>query len=228
MTLSIVARCEQTGQLGASAGTAVPGVGKLLAWPLSRIGAVATQGWVNPYLGVDALAMLGTGHPAGSALQAVTSLDDDRDLRQVGIVDATGRAAAWTGAQCQSYAGDFQGEGWTVQGNLLETIGALEAAAEAFVADPDSDLIDRLLDALEAGEAAGADSRGARSATALVVATEHYPLWDIRVDDHDQPLEELRRMQALFAEEVLPHVLALPTRENLAGRLTIQERTGLV
>ena len=228
MTLSIVAHCERTGQLGVAAVTGLPGVGKLLSWADARVGALATQGWVNPYLGIDGLAMLSTGHTAAGALQAVTQLDGDRELRQVGIVDGRGRAAAWTGGRCATYAGDVQGDGWTVQGNLLEALGALEACGEAFTARPDDDLVDRLMAALEAGEAAGGDRRGARSATVLVVATEHYPLWDIRVDDHDDPLAELRRMQHLFAEKVLPHVLALPTREKLSGTLSFDEPTGLV
>jgi uncharacterized Ntn-hydrolase superfamily protein len=228
MTLSIAARCERTGELGVAAVTALPGVGKLLSWAHAGVGAIATQGWVNPYLGIDGLAMLNTGHTAAGALQAVTQLDGDRELRQVGIVDASGRAAAWTGGQCETYAGDVQGEGWTVQGNLLDAIGGLEACGEAFVADPDDDLVHRLIAALKAGEEAGGDRRGARSATVLVVATEHYPLWDIRVDDHDEPLEELVRMQELFAERVLPHVLALPTREKLSGGLSSDRPTGLV
>jgi uncharacterized Ntn-hydrolase superfamily protein len=228
MTFSIVARCEHTGELGVGAVTGMPGVGKLLTWARPGVGAVATQGWINPYLAIDALAMLGTGHTAAKALHAVTALDDDRELRQAGVVDAGGRAAAWTGAALEPVTGDVQGDGWTVQGNLLEAAAVLEACAEAFESSAGQELVDRLIAALEAGQRAGGDRRGAHSATVYVVATEHYPLWDIRIDDADDPLIELRRMQQRFAEQLIPHIRALPTRRNLKGSLAPGERTGLV
>jgi uncharacterized Ntn-hydrolase superfamily protein len=227
VTFSIVARCPDSGQLGVAAVTATPGVGKLLTWAEADVGAVASQAWINPYLGIDALAMLGNGHTAERALRAVIGLDDDRAVRQVGIVDSTGRTAVHTGDRCEAFAGEVQGDGFTVQGNLLESATTLTVCAEAFAASAGEALIDRLLVALEAGEAAGGDKRGARSATAYVVATEQYPLWDIRVDDHDHPLEEVRRLQEVFAEELLPQIRSLPTRENLHGSLDTSSHVGL-
>ncbi|HVM15315.1 MAG TPA: DUF1028 domain-containing protein [Egibacteraceae bacterium] len=115
---------------GVAAVTGTPGVGTLLAWALRRVGAIATQGWVNPYLGVDGLDLLENGHPAQKALEAVIAMDDGRDLRQLGMVDAKGRTAVWTGQDCEQWAGHRTGEGWTVQGNMLSTAETVEACAE--------------------------------------------------------------------------------------------------
>jgi uncharacterized Ntn-hydrolase superfamily protein len=227
VTFSIVARCPDSGQLGVAAVTATPGVGKLLTWAEADVGAVASQAWINPYLGIDALAMLRNGHTADRALHAVVGLDEDRAVRQVGIVDATGRSAVHTGDRCEAFAGEIQGDGFTVQGNLLESATTLTVCAEEFAARAGEELVDRLLAAIEAGERAGGDKRGARSATVYVVATEQYPLWDIRVDDHAQPLEEVRRLQRVFAEELMPQIRSLPTRANLHGSLDADSHAGL-
>jgi uncharacterized Ntn-hydrolase superfamily protein len=228
MTFSIVARCPDTGQIGVGAVTASPGVGKLLAWASAGVGAVATQSWVNPHLGIDGLALLSSGHPADRALRGVLALDEDRDLRQVAIVDGSGGTAAWTGAACEDVAGDLQGNGWSVQGNVLETGGTLDACATTFDATTGKPLVERLIAALEAGETAGGDRRGARSANLYIVDREHYPLWDVRVDDHVSPLEELVRLQQLFADELLPQLRELPTRTDLARELSRDARTGLL
>jgi uncharacterized Ntn-hydrolase superfamily protein len=227
VTFSIVARCPRTDQLGVAAVTGTPGVGKLLTWARARVGAVATQSWINPYLGVDALSMLGNGHTAEAALQAVVSLDDDAALRQVGVVDAHGRSAAHTGDECAAWAGHRLGDGWAVQGNLLTGPETLDACIDAFLAQEQEDLVLRLVEGLRAGEAAGGDRRGSRSATAYVVASEHYPLWDLRADDHPHPIDELCRLHEVLGEELLPQVLKLPTRKNLVGRLTSDTHDGL-
>lgn len=228
MTFSISARCPQTGKFGVAAVTGTPGVGKLLTWARRRTGAVATQSWINPYLGVDALALMTHGHPAEKVLEAVIAMDDGRDLRQVGIVDRSGLTAAWTGKDCASWAGHRRGDGWVAAGNLLEGEHTLDAVADAFDGGGDGELVDRLVHALEAGESAGGDTRGARSATVYVVDTEEYPLWDVRVDDHDEPLAELRRIKDLFATELIPQIRKLPTREDVLGDLTTDSDEGLV
>lgn len=228
MTFSVVALCPRTGQLGVAAVTGMPGVGKLLSWALRRVGAVATQSWVNPYLGVDALDLLENGHPARKALDAVIAMDDGRDQRQVGIVDAKGRTATWTGSACEAWAGHLEGDGWSVQGNLLHSGETLQACAEVLRASTDLDLVERLVRTLEAGQSAGGDRRGARSATVYVVASEQFPLWDMRIDDDPEPLEALRRLQHAFAEELLPQILKLPTREDTLGKLSIEAREGLL
>lgn len=176
MTFSTVALCPRTGQLGVGAVTGTPGVGHLLTWALRRVGAIATQAWVNPYLGIDGIDLLGNGHPAGKALEAVLAMDDGRDLRQVGIVDAKGRSAAWTGKHCEEWSGHRTGEGWSVQGNMLVTGDTVDACAEVVAGRSDLDLDERLIRSLEAGQAAGGDTRGSRSASVYVVHTEQFPL----------------------------------------------------
>ena len=228
MTFSVVARCSETAQFGVGAVTGTPGVGTLLTWARRRTGAVATQSWINPYLGIDALALLGHGHPAQKARDAVVAMDDGRALRQLAIVDRNGRTAVWTGSKCSPWAGDRVGEGWVAIGNLLAGAATLEACAQALDDHADDPLVERLMDALEAGEAAGGDVRGARSATVYVVDSEEYPLWDVRVDDHDRPLEELRRVKDLFATELIPQIRKLPTREDVLGQLTSESEEGLV
>lgn len=228
MTFSAVALCPRTQQLGVGAVTGTPGVGQLLTWALRRVGAIATQAWVNPYLGVDGLDLLANGHPAAKTLDAVMAMDDGRDLRQVGIVDAKGRSAAWTGKDCEPWAGHRTDDGWAVQGNLLVTGETVDACARVVAERTDLDLVERLLQALEAGQAAGGDKRGSRSATVYIVDSEQFPLWDLRIDDDENPLLALRRLQKAFAEELLPQIRALPTREDTLGGLTPTERTGLL
>jgi uncharacterized Ntn-hydrolase superfamily protein len=228
MTFSIVARCDRTGHLGVAAVTGTPGVGQLLTWAQADVGAIATQGWINPYLGIDGLDLLGNGHEASRALHAVVMLDDDRELRQAAAVDVQGRSAAFTGKSCASWAGHQHEKGWSVQGNLLEGGETLEACARAYVDSDGHDLEERLMRALEAGEEAGGDRRGACSATVLVVATELYPLWDLRVDDHHDPLPELRRLSQRLGETLLPQILKLPTRRDVHGQLRVDSDVGLV
>lgn len=228
MTFSVVCRCARSGQLGVGAVTGTPGVGKLLTWAMRGVGAVATQSWVNPYLGVDGLDLLDNGHPAQKALDAVITMDDGRDQRQLGMVDAHGRTAVWTGQECEDWSGHLTGAGWTVQGNMLVGGGTVEACAEVVRTRADLDLVERLLQALEAGEAAGGDKRGSRSATVYIVHTEQFPLWDMRIDDDPQPLAALRRLHRSFAEELLPQIRKLPTREDTLSRLPASQRRGLL
>lgn len=228
MTLSIVARCADTGMLGIAAMTGTPGVGKLLAWAEADVGAVATQGWVNPYLGVDGLALLRTGHRADRTLRAITLLDDDRELRQVGVVDRHGGTAVHTGAECSPTAGHRTGDGYTVQGNLLESERSLDAAETGLADSAGHPLVERLIIALEAAAEVGGDRRGHRSASAFVVDTEQYPLWDVRVDDHPDPLPELRRLVDAFERTLLPQIRKLPTRQDPHGELETGTQDGLL
>jgi uncharacterized Ntn-hydrolase superfamily protein len=227
MTFSIVARCAGSGQLGVASTTGTPGVGKYLTWARRSVGAIATQAWVNPYLGIDGLSLLEHGHPAAKVRDAVVAMDDDRALRQVAIVDAEGGVATWTGEECSGEVGERTGPGFAVVGNLLESLDTLDACADRFAATEGEELVERLIRALEAGEEAGGDRRGARSATAYVVATEEYPLWDIRVDDDDEPLVALRQVQRVFAEELLPQIQRLPTRVDTRGGLRSDDPSGL-
>ncbi len=213
VTFSIVARCRRTGQLGVAAATELPAVGKLLAYAAPGAGAVATQGTVNPYLGIDGVRMLAGGRAAaGEALREVLARDPAPGRRQLAMVDRAGRVAQWTGAGCGGWAGERRGDGFAAQGNLLAGPQVLQAAMGRMAAMGERPLVERLLAALEAGEAAGGDRRGTRSAAVLVVGTEEYPLWDARVDEHPRPLEELRRLLDVFRRDLVPLVGRMPRR----------------
>lgn len=219
MTLSIAARCPRTGHFGVGALTAMLGVGKLVTHAKPGVGAVATQAFMNPYLGFDGLREMESGASAEDALDALLRADPDREKRQVGAVDRQACAHAFTGSDVQSWGGHLTGDGFAVQGNRLVGPDAVDATAQAFKAT-DDDLAERLLLALEAGEATGADTDGTRSATIYVMGHEEYPLWDLRVDRAGKALAELRRMLEHFREELLPVVERLPTRANPRGGFT--------
>lgn len=142
--------------------------------------------------------------------------------RQFAVLDMAGRAVAFTGTDCPDWAGHREAEGFSVQGNRLAGPRVVDAAAESLqhtAEQEELDLAARLVAALEASEAAGGDVKGEESATIYVVDTEDYPLWDIRVDLHDDPVAELRRLHDVFRERLLDKILAMPTRRHPAGTL---------
>ncbi|MFN4295602.1 MAG: DUF1028 domain-containing protein [Brevundimonas sp.] len=217
MTFSLVARCARTGQFGVAAVTGVPAVGKLLTHAAAGVGAVATQARVNPYLGIDGLNLLRQGLPAGAVRGALLTTDPAIRFRQFAVIDREGRTATFTGESCLAWSGALQGDGLSVQGNRLAGPHVLTRAAVRFEAMPDEPLADRLLEALAEGVAAGGDAKGEVSATVYVMDTEDYPLWDIRVDDHPEPIRELRRLHDVFRDKVVPEIKTMPTRDNPAG-----------
>lgn len=217
MTFSLVARCQKTGQFGVAAATAMPAVGKLLTHAFTGVGAVATQARLNPYLGIDGLDLLRQGMTAGEVVERLKQQDPRHDLRQFAVVDPAGGCGAWTGSGCPGWAGHHLDDGFSVQGNRLAGPEVLRAAAETFKALFDQPLDKRLVEALAAGDAAGGDTKGERSATIYVVDTEEYPLWDIRVDEHARPVEELRRLHSVFSQDLVPEIRRMPTRANPAG-----------
>lgn len=214
MTFSIVARCPRTGMLGAAVATAVPAVGSMCPFVRAGVGAVSTQSWVNPYLAIDALDLMARGASGPEALRTVLAADAGRELRQIGIVDAQGRSAAWSGTECTDWVGAIEGRGFAVQGNMLTGAAVIEAMAAAFEDTAGADLAERLMRALEAGDAAGGDKRGRQSAALTVHHVEAYPLVDVRVDDHPRPVQELRRVLGIFTLQTLPFVQGMPTRAN--------------
>lgn len=218
MTFSIVARCPRSGQFGVAAATAMPAVGKLLSHAAAGAGAVATQALVNPYLGLDGLALLRQGLSAKEVLERLKATDPCMELRQCALIDAQGDSLCWTGDKCLPWAGSLSGEQFSVQGNRLVGPQVLDAVAEAFRHADKRPLIERLNEALAAGDRCGGDRHGESSAVIYVVDQEAYPLWDIRVDHHLDPVAELRRLHDVFAREVLPEILAMPTRDNPAGK----------
>ena len=202
MTYSIVGRDEKTGELGVAVQSRAFGVG-ICAWARPGIGAVATQSFTEKSYGPKGLDLLAGGAAPVDALAELVAADDQRDLRQVAFLAADGRTAAHTGAACIPDCGHTARAGVSAQGNMLASAAVWNAAADAFES-ADGTLAERLLDALDAAEAAGGDLRG-REAAALVVVSgdaEEEPwtrVFDLRVDNHPDPLRELRRLHLMAA-----------------------------
>jgi len=216
-TFSIAARCPRTGMLGVAVSTAVPAVGGLCPHVRSGIGAVATQAWVNPYLGFGSIAALADGADAARALEQVLALDKSTDVRQVGVVDAKGRSAAWSGEKCTSWYGHRTGSGYAIQGNMLTGPEVITAMETAFLGSEAAELAERLLLVLEAAQAVGGDKRGKQSAALLVHHVEDYPWVDLRVDEHRYPVAELRRIWCIYLQQVRPFLDGMPKRGRAAG-----------
>lgn len=215
MTFSIVARCSRTGEVGVAAATAVQAVGKLACHAVPGVGAVASQARTNPYLAYDGLRLLERGVPPEEALRRVLAADSRPGARQVGMVDAQGRTAAWTGEEAIAWAGHLAGRDCCVQGNRLAGPAVLERALASMEETGHLDLSERLTLALLRGDEAGGDLHGERSVNVLVFGAEEYALCDIRIDDHPSPMQELRRLYRVYREKILPNVLTLPRRADI-------------
>src|SRR5438067_10566260 len=202
-TYSIAACDLEARQWGVAVQSKFLAVGSVVPWAGPDVGAVATQAYANPSYGPDGLALLRDGLSASEVVERLTSEDDGRDQRQLGVVDAHGAGAAWTGRRCNDWAGHRTGRGYTAQGNILVGEETVAALATAFEANAQLPLARRLIECLEAAQAAGGDRRGQQSAALLVVqrnggyAGLSDVLVDLRVDDHERPVQELRRICAL-------------------------------
>jgi uncharacterized Ntn-hydrolase superfamily protein len=194
-TFSIAARDPESGDFGVAVATARPAVGALVPW-VSRRAALATQARVNTDLGRQGLALAEAGVPLATALTGLLAADPDREIRQLHGVDEHA-AFAHTGLQCVEWCGHVVGDGFTVAGNMLAGEGVVKAMAEAFAAGAGQELSARLVAALEAGQAAGGDKRGKQSAALLVVAARPTGYHNLRVDDHADPVAELRRVHEI-------------------------------
>lgn len=201
-TYSIVARDPATGDFGVAVQSHWFQVGPSVPWAEAGVGAVATQSFVKIEYGPKGLELMRQGKSAQEALDQLLAQDPQKDVRQVAMVDAQGRAAAWTGPKCIAAAGNHVGSGYSVQANLMDKPTVWPAMAKAFEAAK-GDLADRLLAALEAAEAEGGDIRGRQSAALIVVKARstgepwNDRLVDLRVDDNPAPLVELRRLLGL-------------------------------
>ncbi len=201
-TFSIVARDPATGEMGVAVQSHWFSVGSNVTWAEAGVGAVATQSFVDPSYGRNGLELMGGGASAEEALKSLLAKDEGRDVRQVAMVDARGRVAAHTGAKCIEAAGDHTGANYSVQANLMSNARVWPAMARAFESAK-GDLAERMLAALDAGQAAGGDIRGRQSAAIIVVkAVSTGKPWadrifDLRVDDSPEPLKELRRLVRL-------------------------------
>ena len=202
-TYSICACDLDAGQWGVATQSKFLAVGSVVPWAAPHVGAIATQSYANPRYGPDGLELLREGLSAEEVVERLTAADGDRAQRQLGVVDGEGRAATFTGDECHAWAGGRTGSGYAAQGNILVSGATVDALAETFEATGGRPLAERLLDCLDAAEAAGGDSRGRQSAALLVVerdagyASLSDTLVDLRVDDHPDPLVELRRIHRL-------------------------------
>jgi uncharacterized Ntn-hydrolase superfamily protein len=202
-TYSICAFDPAAEQWGVATQSKFLAVGSVVPWAAAGVGAIATQSYANPRYGPEGLELLRAGRAADEVVERLTSADEESALRQLGVVDSSGRAASFTGAGCHAWAGGRTGTGYAAQGNILVSAETVDALAETFAATGGKPLAERLLDCLDAAQAAGGDSRGQQSAALLVVeAGGGYAglsdvLVDLRVDDHAEPLAELRRLYEL-------------------------------
>lgn len=218
MTWSIVARDAQTGALAAAVATRFFAVGALCPHIRPGAGAVCTQALINPLYGPAALDRLGRGEAPEAVIAALTAADPGAKVRQLHMIDAKGRSARHTGAECVPWCGHVAGDSFSVAGNMLAGQRVVEATAEAF-ARAQGSLAERLIAALEAGEAAGGDKRGKQSAALRIHTSEDYPDLDLRVDDHTDPLAELRRLHRVSQERYAIFARHLPKRGNPAGTI---------
>lgn len=201
-TFSVVARDADTGDLGIAVQSKFLAVGAVVPWARANVGAVATQSHANVAYGPDGLALLQSRMSAQEVMDRLVQDDPGRDDRQAGIVDAQGQAATYTGPGCHDWAGGYAGNGFCCQGNILAGPQVVDAMVEGYTTATGT-LAHRLLTSLEAGQAAGGDSRGQQSAAIYIVregagyAGGNDRWIDLRVDDHTEPIAELRRLVML-------------------------------
>jgi uncharacterized Ntn-hydrolase superfamily protein len=205
-TYSIAACDLQAGQWGVAVQSKFLAVGSIVPWAEPHVGAVATQSYANPRYGPDGLALLRGCRSAEDVISALTSADEGRAERQVGIVDGSGSAATFTGEGCHDWAGGRTGDGYAAQGNILVSGETVDALAVTFESNAHLALAERLIECLAAAQAAGGDSRGQQSASLLVVQKDggyaklSDTLVDLRIDDHERPIVELQRLYGLHRE----------------------------
>jgi len=229
-TFSIVGCDLEAKQWGVAVQSKFLAVGSVVPWAEAEVGAIATQAYANPSYGPNGLSLLREGLGASEVVERLTAEDEGRDQRQVGIVDAKGGSASWTGPNCNEWAGHLTGPCYAAQGNILVGEETVAALAKTFEASPQLPLVRRLLECLAAAQAAGGDRRGQQSASILVVernggyAGLSDILVDLRVDDHERPIQELRRIYGIHRRlfEVSPREDWLPLEGEL--RAEVDER----
>src|SRR5216117_2201748 len=226
-TYSIAACDLDASQWGVATQSKFLAVGSVVPWAEPHVGAIATQSYANPRYGPDGLALLRKGSSAEEAIEALTAEDEGRAERQVGIVDGQGRAATFTGDECHDWAGGRTGDGYAAQGNILVSEETVDALAVTFEQNEHLSLAERLIECLAAAQAAGGDRRGQQSASLLVVEKDagyaklSDTVVDLRVDDHERPISELRRLHGLHQElfGVTPEEDWVDVDESLAEEL---------
>ena len=216
MTWSIVAR-DASGAFGVAVASKFFAVGSLCPHAQSHVGALATQALVNPLLAAPALEGMAHLRDPVELLAALLAADAGSANRQFHMIDSVGRGAAHTGASCIDWCGHTLRDGFSVAGNMLAGPQVIEATADSYASNAFLPFAERLITALAAGEAVGGDKRGKQAAALLVYSGQDYPALDLRVDDHAEPLLELRRLYDVSLERFQPFVECLPSRENPSG-----------
>jgi uncharacterized Ntn-hydrolase superfamily protein len=219
MTWSIVTRDPDTGYLAIAVATRFFAVGSVVPHIRGGIGAVATQAFSSPLYGTDGLIMLAEGKTPQQVITALTSRDDGHEQRQLHLIDSKGRNAAFTGSKCIDWAGHLIDESVSVAGNMLSGPQVIAKTLSTFKKTTGKPLAERLLEAMDAGEDAGGDKRGRQSAALVIYRDQDFSWLNLRVDDHAEPLVELRRLYAVARERFLPVTETMPTRENPSGMI---------
>lgn len=214
MTFSITARCEKTGMLGVAVSTARPAVGSLVPYVKAGAGAIVTQALVNPFYGIDGISLLSEGKAPAEVLELLLAADPDRERRQCAVVDKAGNAAGFTGKETIPWQGHKIGPQFVVAGNMLTGPETIDEMFETYLALENESLPERLLAALASGQEAGGDKRGRQSAALYVVDQEEYPVVDIRVDEHAEPVKELIRVYEKCQEDLFPYTANLVKRKE--------------
>jgi uncharacterized Ntn-hydrolase superfamily protein len=217
MTWSIVAYDPNREAFAVAVATKAFAVGASCPFLRSGVGAVSTQSMTNRYLGPAVLDGMARGLTPSAAIEGALAGDTGRGIRQIHAIDRHGRTAAWTGENCVEWCGSVSSGGISVAGNMLANDQVVQATQAAWKAQPDLSMPERLMLAMEAGEAAGGDRRGRQSAAMQMVTTEDFPDLNLRVDDHTTPLEELRRLLGLWKTEGVSRLGMAPSKANPSG-----------
>lgn len=221
MTWSLLAHEPESGSFAVAVTTCALAVGASCPFVRSGVGAVSTQSMTNRYLGPAVLDAMARGLSPAAAIEGALVGDDGKHLRQIHALDRHGRSAAWTGENCVEWAGHRIGTGWSVAGNMLSGEPVIADTIASFLARQDLDLAERMLSALQAGEAAGGDKRGRQSAALKLITTEDFPDIDLRVDDHANPLNEMERLLQIWRLTRGPGLRNAPSRAYPSGSINM-------
>jgi uncharacterized Ntn-hydrolase superfamily protein len=216
MTWSIIAR-DASGAFGVAVASKFFAVGAMCPHARSGIGALATQALLNPLFVAPGFEAMARGTQPADIIRSLTAADEGRDHRQLHMIDSANRSAAYTGSACIDWCGHTAGDGFSVAGNMLAGPEVIASTAAFYQAHANLDFAERLMLALAAGEAAGGDKRGKQAAAVLVYTTEDYCALDLRVDDHEEPITELKRLYAKSLERFQPFTACLPSKARPAG-----------
>lgn len=224
MTWSIIARDEPTGRIGIAVATKFFAVGALVPHIRTGAGAIASQAFINPFYGPKGLAMLASGSSAKATVESLINDDDGRANRQIHVMDAKGTIAEYTGSACIGWHGHASVANCSVAGNMLADGTVIAKTLSTYESSHAMPFARRLLAAMHAGEAAGGDKRGRQSAALLIHDGEDYPLLDLRVDDHADPLAELARLEVVARERFVHFRRHMPNRAQPSGLI---DRSGI-